>query len=389
MTRTAVHTYVGARRTVLRGDHTKRVDHSIARWRMRNQHLTAPHLGCAADVLSTLLAVQAENPSQSAWAIAARTTTADADDLAGLLAAGDVIRTHVLRPTWHYVGRDDVDWLTALTGPRNNTLITTQLTRDLEFPASQLDRLCAAVLDILAATPDLTRDDIATALRQRVPDLAERTSGRVMMLLMAHLELDRLVCSGRPRDGEHTYALYRDRVGSRIDPSAFDRDEALARLALRYFTGHGPATVKDLAYWATLPVTDARRGLESVRDRLSSFKHDGRTFWHAPGEPPSDSGHPDGHLLQLLDEIYRGYQDSRWVLDSEGVVPRGREAAIGIALVDGQLVAGMKRTVTATSVRFDLTPHRPLSNPQRRALEEAAARYGAYLGRTVTLLGHD
>ena len=225
-------------------------------------------------------------------------------------------------------------------------------------------------------------------VRDRLPAKADKITGHLVMILMAHLELDRLVSSGRPRDGEHTYATYADRVGTRVDPDDFDREDALARIALRYFTSHGPATVKDLAYWATLTITDVRRGLAAVEDQLASFDHDGRTFWHAPGEePPDGPGQPDGHLLQLLDEMYRGYQDSRWVLDAEGVVPRQRETAIGIGLVDGQLVAGMKRVLDPSRVSFDLTPHRPLSAAERRALAAAAARYGEFLGRPAEIVG--
>ena len=168
------------------------------------------------------------------------------------------------------------------------------------------------------------------------------------MLLLGRLEVLGLVCSGAPRDGEHTYALFADRVPA---PRRLDRDDALAELALRYFTSHGPATERDLAYWATLTVTDVRRGIAAAGDRLASFEHDGRTFWHAPGDAPA-SASPAGHLLQVLDEMYRGYQDSRWVIDADGVVPRVRETAIGMALVDGQLVAAMKRTVTAKAVTF-------------------------------------
>lgn len=359
------------------------MDVSIARWRLRSQRLVAPHAGSAAEVVNTLLAVQAENPSQSAWAVACRTTAPDPDDLARLLASGEVIRTHVLRPTWHYVARADLDWLLALTAPRIVKLVATQLRNDFDLTVRDLDQLTTAVLDVLAATPDRTRDEVAVAVRDQVPALAERANGRAVMVVMAQLELDRLVCSGRPREGEHTYALYADRVGSRVDPEVFDRDEALARVALRYFTGHGPATVKDLTYWATLTLTDARRGLDAVRDQLDSFENDGRTFWHAPGEPPGGPGKPDGHLLQLLDEMYRGYQDSRWVLDAAGAVPRQRESMIGMALVDGQLAAGMKRTLTPSSVRFDLAPHRPLTAVQRRTVDEAAARYGAFLRRSA------
>ncbi len=361
------------------------MDVAIARWRLRHQRLTAPLAGSAAEIVDGLLAVQAENASQSAWAVAARTDSPDPSHLAGLLDSGEVVRTHVLRPTWHYVARSDIDWLLALTAPRVKPTVDTQLRADLTD--RDVDRLIDIVLDLLAAAPDRTRDEVAEALRDRAPDLAERLTGHLVMILMAHLELDRLVSSGRPRDGEHTYATFADRVGTRVDVDEFDREEALARIALRYFTGHGPATVKDLAYWATLTLTDVRRGLEAVSDELESFEHDGRTYWHAPGEPPDRPGEPAGHLLQLLDEMYRGYQDSRWVLDAEGIVPRQRETAIGIALVDGQLVAGMKRTLDAKRVRFDLTPHRRLSSSERSALEDAAARYGEFLDRPAEIVG--
>ncbi|MGW5053449.1 winged helix DNA-binding domain-containing protein [Actinokineospora sp. NPDC004072] len=352
------------------------MDLAIARWRLRNQHLVAPHAASACAVLETLLAVQAENPSQSAWAVAARTAAPDPGPLAGLLDSGAVLRTHVLRPTWHYVARADIDWLLALTAPRVLKSVDLQLRESAGLSTRDVDRLGSAVVDLLASTPNRTRDEIAAALREHAP-----VDGRAVMALMAHLELRRLVISGSPRDGEHTYATYADRVGAR----EVDRADALARLALRYFTGHGPATVKDLAYWATLTLTDVRAGLDAVRDQLDSFEHGGRTYWHAPGEPPDRAGEPGAHLLQLLDETYRGYQDSRWVLDAAGVVPRGREAAIGMALVDAQLVAGMKRTVTATQVVFELTPHRALSGAERQALAEAADRYGAFLDRPAVL----
>src|SRR5207244_4539570 len=94
-------------------------------------------------------------------------------------------------------------------------------------------------------------------------------------------------------------------------PRRLASTEALAELALRYFTGHGPATERDLAYWATLTLTDVRAGLAQVRDRLGSFQHDGRTLLHARGEAPRGPQKPAGHLLQILGETYRGYQDPR------------------------------------------------------------------------------
>ena len=353
-------------------------DLTVARWRLRTQHLVEPHLGAAADVVGALLAVQAENPTQSGWAVAARTAAPDPADLARSLDDGTVVRTHVLRPTWHYVAADDVAWLIELTAPRVRRTTQQQLRTVHELDDRAVDALSTAVLAALDGS-DLTRAGLAEVLAASGYEL----TGQALMILLADLELQALICSGRPAgDGTHTYARFADRIPS---PRRLEPADALAELALRYFTGHGPATVHDLAYWATLPLGQVRAGLAEVGGRLDSFEHDGRTFWHAPADPPTSAGTPAGHLLQILDETYRGYQDSRWVLDAAGIVPRAREAAAGMAVVDAQLVAAMKRTVTADSVVFELQPYRPLVAGDLAALEAAANRYGQFLSRTGVL----
>ncbi len=353
-------------------------DLDVARWRLRSQHLVAPHAASAREVVGSLLAVQAENPSQAAWAVAARTGHPDQVDLATLLDEGAVLRTHVLRPTWHFVRAEDLGWLLDLTGPRVRRVTGQQLRSVHGLDERSIDRAVAAVTEALAGRGQLTRAQLADELRER----GIAGNGQMLMILLAHAELDGLICSGAVVDGEHTYALMAARVPA---PRRLDRAEALAELALRYFTGHGPATERDLAYWATLALTDVRAGLHQVRDRLGSFHHDGRTFWHAPADPPDGPQEPAGHLLQVLDETYRGYQDSRWVLDAAGAVPRTRESAIGMALVDAQLVAAMRRTITPGHVRFDLWPYRALAPAQIDALDRAAERYGQFLRLSARL----
>ena len=353
-------------------------DHDIARWRLRSQHLVQPLAPSAVDVVGNLLAVQAENPGQSAWAVASRTSDPSLREVRSALSDGRLIRTHVLRPTWHYVRAEDVAWLLDLTGPNVRRTTLTQLRQTHGLDDRGLDRATAAVVEILGRHPDRTREQLAQALGDRGIELV----GQPLMILLAHLELDRVVCSGRPLDGEHTYALFADRVPA---PRALDRDDALGELALRYFSGHGPATERDLQYWATLTLTDVRRGLEVAGDRLDSFEHEGRRFWHGPGDPPRRRGEPAGHLLQILDETYRGYQDSRWMLDVAGLVPRARESAIGMALVDAQLLAGMRRTIAGGRVVFRLNPHRTLRPRELTELRRAARRYGGFLGLDAAL----
>lgn len=339
---------------------------------MRNQYLAAPHAASTTAVLDRLLAVQAENPRQSEWAVASRTEDCDAAELAGLLKTGAVIRTHVLRPTWHYVKADDAGWLLELTAPRVLPTIVRQLTGQDGWSAADLDRAVAVVVGALSEQADRNRDELALVLTEQGVSLSRHS----LMLLLAYAELTQLICSGSPVDGKHTYAPFAERVPA---TRPLQRDEALGRLALRYFAGHGPATERDLAYWATLPLGDVRRGLESAREDLQSFVFDGRTYWHGADSAPPVSGGPAAHLLQILDEIYRGYQESRMVLDADGIVPVGREAAIGMALVDGQIVAGMSRTLNSR-VRFELACYRELTTTETVALGDAAARYGHFLG---------
>ena len=353
-------------------------ERDIAAWRLASQWVTRPGTDAKA-VVGHLLAVQAENQRQSEWAVAARTVAPRADAVPDLLADGSVIRTHVMRPTWHYALAEDVGWLLDLTGPRLRSALVAGLVRqgvDGAIVARVSDVVCAS----LAEQPNQTRQD----LRELVAATGLEIGGMQIAQLLAVVELDQLICSGVPRGGEHTYALFPERVPA---PRRLDREEALAEIVVRYVSGHGPATVRDLAYWGTLGLTDLRRGLAAARDRLASFEHDGRTYWHAAdSEPPGVAGEPRGHLLMALDELHNGFQDTRYALDEAGLVPHAtRYPAVGMALVDAQFVAVHTRTVTPTSVRFDLIGWQSLGADDLAVLSDAADRIGEYLGLPAQL----
>ncbi|HEX6150068.1 winged helix DNA-binding domain-containing protein [Nocardioides sp.] len=349
-------------------------DVDIARWRLRSQRLVGEGRPDAESVVRELLCVQAENQSQSAWAVAARTVRPDPADLDAGLADGRVLRTHVIRPTWHYVTPDDLVWLLDLTAPRVRATFATQLEQLHGLDPARVERLGGLIADGLRGGHHLTRAEIADLLNAQGHDL----TGMALMVLLGDLEQQQVVCSGAPVEGVHTYALLEERIPR---PRRLDREEGLAEIALRYVGGHGPATVRDLAYWATLTPTDAKAGFAAVADQLATFEHDGRTYWHLPDEePPTGPAEPTGHLLQVLDEMYRGFQDSRMVIDAAGAVPRAREAAIGMVLHDGQLVAAMKRSVSARAVTFELRPYPSWRARMRRDVDVAAAAYGSYLG---------
>lgn len=349
---------------------------------MTSQHLSGPGLGSAAAVVESLLAVQAENHPQSSWAVAARTSGMTEVEFTAAYDAGKILRTHVIRPTWHFVTPADIGWLLDLTGPR----IWGSTFRNLAGQGLDPATLVTAG-EIVTAAIDVHGPRTRPEIGAQLAHAGLPSSGQLLGHQLAWCEMHGLICSGPLRDGTHTYALLDERAPDR---RRLDRDEALAELALRYFTGHGPATERDLAYWATQTLTDVRAGIASVADQLEAFDHDGRTFWHAPieGSGPDDldaTPEPRGHILQILDETFRGYQDSRWVIDADELVPRGREPSIGMLLVDAQMVGHMKRTVRADHVDFATTPMRSLDEAEMAAIEAAASRYAHFLGREPTV----
>ncbi len=353
-------------------------DRDIAAWRLESQWVTRPGPDAQA-VVGNLLAVQAENLRQSEWAVAARTRSPRADAVPALLADGTVIRTHVLRPTWHYALAEDIGWLLDLTAPRVRGIVAGTLALK-GFDEAVITRVADIVTRTLTDRPDQTRQELRDAVAAAGMDI----DGISIAQIFSVVELDQLICGGVPRDGDHTYALFSERVPN---PRRLDREEALAEIVVRYVKGHGPATTRDLGYWATLGLRDVSRGLAAAAGRLKSFQHNGRIYWHAAdSEPPSSAGVPRGHLLLALDELHNGFQESRYALDEAGLVPRAtRYPAVGMALVDTQFVAVHTRTVTSTSVRFDLIGWRDFGADDIAVLTEAADRVGAYLCLPATV----
>ncbi|MFA9446716.1 winged helix DNA-binding domain-containing protein [Egicoccus sp. AB-alg6-2] len=353
-------------------------DRAIARWRMHALGLTGQRQSSPAGVVGALLGVQAENHAQASWAVATRTTSPSLADFARQFDVGAFLRTHVLRPTWHYVLPDDIRWLLELTGPRIRRSLA-QRQRELGVTDTDLARSRGVIGDALAAGPLPRRDLAARMAGHGLP-----AAGRELGLLLEDAEVGGLICSGPMSDTAHTIARLDHRA-----PQArrLDRDEAVAELVRRYFTGHGPATERDLSSWASMTLTDVRAGLAANRGHLDTFTHDARTYWFGQPPPEDHEGSPRAHLLQTLDEYHNGYQDSRHVLDAEGIVPRGRPASVGMVVVDTQVVGGMRRTVAVDRVVFHLRLFRPLRRDERAAVSEAAVRYGRFLDREPLVTG--
>lgn len=302
--------------------------------------------------------MQAQDYAGAKWAIAQRTAGATNDAIERLIARGAILRTHVLRPTWHFVLPSDIRWMLRLTGPRVAALLAHN-DRRLGITPSVLRRGIDAMAEALTGGRQLTRTELAAVLARAGIDASDGLRvGHVIM----HAELDAVLCSGARRGKQFTYALLDERAPA---TPAIDRDEALGQLATRYFATRAPATIADFAWWSGLTVRDAKRGAEAagVARRRSAAA-------------PTTSA----HLLPNYDELFIGYRDRSAFLERVNgiaLMQRNTPLALNVVEIDGQIVGGWRRGARGTAVETTLLVS--LTHPQRRALDDQIARYAAFL----------
>jgi Winged helix DNA-binding domain len=356
------------------------MDHAdLVRRRLWNQHVTSPPLDTPALTVRTLGAVQAQDYPAAKWALAQRTKASTDASLDEAFARGTILRTHVMRPTWHFVTPEDIRWLLALTAPRVNALMAGYY-RKMELDERTLKRSCAVIEKALRGGRHLTRQTLSTALTQ-AGVFASLPSMRLGFVLM-WAELGALICSG-PRHGKQfTYAL----VDERVPPvRAMSKEEALAELLVRYFSSHGPATIKDFAWWSGLTVKDTRAALDLVDSTLERETISGQTYFGPRarrGRTPAPAA--GAHLLPAYDEGMLSYRDNRVALSRYG--PRLMRDNGQVVVIDGRVVGSWRRTVVKESVRIEVDPFVKLTRGAMRAIADAAARYGVFLNMPATVV---
>lgn len=355
----------------------------IARQRLHRQRLSFPTLERAEDLVRWLGAVQAQDFAAAKWAVAQRTTGLTEAAIDRAFDEGRILRTHVLRPTWHFVVPADLRWMLALSAPRVRSLMA-YYDRQLGLTRQVLARSRAILASTLREGGQLTRAELAPALR---PTGVAVDHSQTLGHLLMHAELDGIICSGARHGKQHTYALLDGRAES---VRAMDRDEALAELARRYFASRGPATLKDYAWWSGLGTEDARAGLEVAKSALVQETVKGQVYWRSMADPrPRGTGGVRGvYLLPAFDEYLVAYADRSSVWDARHTSQldsRGQLLATNTLCIDGQIVGSWKGLLKAHVVMIETRPWRPLAQSEKAALEAAAERYGTYLGRSVLL----
>jgi len=348
---------------------------SVPQRRLRSQRLVGDGFRRIADAVTWLGAVQAQDYALAKWALGLRVPGATDDEVEQAFADGAILRTHVLRPTWHFVTPADIRWLLALTAPRVQQ-VNASVYRKIEIDRDVVRRSRAALVRALRGHRYCQRDELRGALQKS----GVRVSGELRMsYLLMHAELDGVVCSG-PRQGKQfTYALLDERVPS---AKAVDRRDALVELARRFFTSRGPATPHDFAKWSGLTLADARQGLEGAGRALACDAIDGRTYWFASRPAGQASMRtPTAHLLSIYDEYISGYKDRRAIITAAHAT---RLRAMGgaltaIVIVNVRVAGTWKRRFERKAVVVSVDLFGPLTRAEQTAVRSAERNFVEFL----------
>lgn len=355
------------------------IKNDIPKIRLFNQQITATKFTKPAEIVAWCGAMQAQDYPMAKWAIGLRLPGATEEQIEQAIVGGRIIRTHLMRPTWHFVAAEDVRWLLALTAPQIRSTSGAML-RQLELDRKTFDRSNETIAKALQGGNHLTRAELMLELERT----GIKTDDFGSTYLMFSAELGALVCNGIKRGKKQTYAL----LDERVPPTAIlSREEAIGELTKRYFTSHAPATLKDFIWWSGLRAADARKGLEMNRSMLVSEEIDGQTYYLPDSLIKPQDDPASLHLLPAFDEFMVSYKDRTAALDAHLT----KEAITGngifkpVVVVNGKIAGIWRRSYKKDSITVEKTLFGELSDFDHEAFHSKARAYGDYEGKSVQI----
>jgi len=342
----------------------------IARRRLRNQHLARPQFDKPGDVVAWQGAVQAQDYQGALWAVGLRTRGAVESDIEHAIAERTIVRTWPMRGTLHFVAPADVRWMLKYLATRM-VARSAMRHKQLELDDAAFARSRKVLVKALQGGRQLTREAMHAELEAaRISTAGGR--GAHILWKIAH---DGVICFGTGEEKRHTFVLLDEWV-----PAAkmLERDEAVAELARRYFTSHGPATLRDFVWWSGLAAADARAALDMAKPHLVPEKVGGQLYWLDTATAPRARSTP-AYLLPLYDEYAVGYCDRGAILAAKHASSAGNGIFKPPIALDGQIVGTWTRARKKDTVVITPTLFGKLGDTGMRAIEAAAERYRRFL----------
>jgi len=351
----------------------------ISAIRLYNQQISMARHKSLPAVAGFMGAMQAQDYTMAKWALGIRLPGCTDADVVQAVDKGQIIRTHILRPTWHFVAAKDIYWMLALTAPHIKSSMKSR-DKELELTPAIYSKSNKILTRLLNGHQHRDRLTIADALNKE----GIITNENRLSHLLAGAELDGLICSGSINNNKQTYALLEERVPVKKSEA---REDALALLAARFFESHGPATLQDFTWWSGLPVKDARQALEMIKKKFIEEQVEGKSYWLRSDIqiPPPDK--KQLFLLPAFDEFIVSYKDRSAVL-----IPENHKKAVSIngifrpvIILDGQAIGLWKKTLVKKDIVLEATCFDPEQKIPVPALHKAAKMLEHFTGQPVTI----
>ena len=351
----------------------------ISKRRLSNQQITKTKFSTVKEIVGWMGAVQAQDYAMAKWAIGVRLSGSTDRIIERAIDDAEIIRTHVLRPTWHFVSGDDLHWLLELTAPRILKTLSSRH-RELELDENTI-RKTNSIIEKALEGSQLTRREIMTELER----LGVCTNDARASHIMLNAELSGVVCNGSRREKQFTYALLDERVKK---SKTYQKDEALAELATRYFSSHGPANLPDFVWWSGLSVRDAKIGLESVKSVLNSEKLEGKEYWFNGAVELNARENENAYLLPAFDEFIISYKDRSAALDdthSSSAISRNGVFK-PVIVKNGKVIGIWQRTVKKDKVMIKFNYFKSSLKLSDNAIRNAVKPFGEFLNLKVEII---
>lgn len=352
----------------------------ISHYRLASQKLFKTSHQTPQEIVQHLGAMQAQDYAMAKWAIGSR---CDASEKAieESINSGKIIRTHILRPTWHFVSSEDIYWMLDLSGTQVKRIILSE-TRKQGYDEKEFEKINSALEKILAGNNHLTRDEIMKELYIR-----KFSDDYILspVLIMMYAELEGLVCNGKMKGKQTTYALLEERVSK---PSTkLTKEEALAKLAKRYFESHGPATLLDFSWWSGFSLATVKSAIHSIESELNSVEIDNHKYWFGTNFSEVDNFSESVHFLPAFDEILISYKtrEASILLEHQSKAFTKNGVFKPVILENGKAIGTWKRTIKKDHVKIETEFFNDMDKIKKNTLFEAIKPFENYLETRITI----
>jgi len=347
----------------------------ISTLRLHNQQIVSTNFKTVKELVGWMGAMQAQDYNQAKWAIGVRLPHLTEVQIESEFNSGEILRTHLMRPTWHFVSADDIYWLLELTAKQIKST-TKSRHRDLGLTENELKKSKEVLVKSLEGNRSLTREELSVELNRAGINTFEQRLPHILM----DAEIDGIICSGAISGKKQTFTLLAERVPEK---KTFTKEEALALLAKKYFTSHGPATLPDFIWWSGLPVSDARKALEMNKANLISETIGTDTYWFSDSINIPTPLPASVYLLPAFDEYLISYKNRSAAITADHHAKAISNNGIfwPVIVVNGQISGLWKRTIKKDMVLIELDHFRPHNKKEIGLIEKAAESFGYFSGK--------